>query len=98
MSNANYNKGRALEHRARKWLKRHGWFVIRSAGSKTCVDLCCFPSNSLRTIPRLIQVKSNHAGNFAELRRLKRKLWRTEAQFEIWVYHDGVRNPEVIVV
>ena len=35
-----YQRGTALENRVRKRLEEAGYFVIRSAGSKTPVDLC----------------------------------------------------------
>lgn len=38
----NYRRGYDLERRLRKRLEAKGWFVIRSAGSKTPVDLVAF--------------------------------------------------------
>ena len=35
----NYARGRAAEYRAKKMLERQGWLVIRSAGSRSPVDL-----------------------------------------------------------
>ena len=35
-----YQRGTALENRVRKRLETAGYFVVRSAGSKTPVDLC----------------------------------------------------------
>jgi hypothetical protein len=35
----NYERGRAVEWRARKELGEQGFYVIRAAASKTCVDL-----------------------------------------------------------
>ena len=37
--NRNYKNGRALEYRAKKRLEERGWFVVRSAGSHSPVDL-----------------------------------------------------------
>lgn len=37
--NANYRKGLVFEHQVRDWLTKRGWIVMRSAGSKTAVDL-----------------------------------------------------------
>lgn len=38
-----YEQGRALEHRVRNLLVDLGFFVVRSAGSKTPVDLVALP-------------------------------------------------------
>lgn len=36
---AAYRKGRTFEHTVRRGLERHGWTVLRVAGSKGAVDL-----------------------------------------------------------
>ena len=35
----NYARGRAFEYRVRDYYKKKGWYVVRSAGSKTITDL-----------------------------------------------------------
>jgi len=42
-----YKKGRALEYKVRNVLKEHGYFAIRSAGSKIPVDVVGFKENEL---------------------------------------------------
>lgn len=39
MPRANYYRGRDFEYRVRKFYEKHGWFVVRSAGSKGTADL-----------------------------------------------------------
>jgi len=43
--NPNYRKGLRFEHEVRDWLTDRGWVVIRSAGSKTAVDLVGIRNN-----------------------------------------------------
>jgi len=38
---SHYTRGRRLEHLARAYFEQHGYTVIRSAGSKSPVDLVC---------------------------------------------------------
>jgi Holliday junction resolvase len=52
---SNYSRGHAFELRARARLESEGWFVGRSAGSKTPVDLVAIKANSR---PLLVQCKS----------------------------------------
>lgn len=42
MTNKMYARGRAKEYRVKKQLESEGWFVIRSAGSHSIVDLVAF--------------------------------------------------------
>lgn len=53
MSNKNYIRGTNIEYKIKKDLEKLGYFVLRSAGSHSCVDICAMtPVNIL-----LIQVK-----------------------------------------
>ena len=51
---SNYAKGARLERLARASLERHGYRVIRSAGSKGAVDLAAFKQDDIL----LVQVKA----------------------------------------
>jgi Holliday junction resolvase len=51
---SNYAKGRGFEQRARSRLEQRGYFVVRSAGSKTPVDLVAIKSNER---PLFVQCK-----------------------------------------
>lgn len=41
----NYHKGRRFEYRVRDLYRKHGWYVLRSAGSKTVTDLVAIGTN-----------------------------------------------------
>lgn len=51
----NYQKGRALEYKVRDLFIKHGYFVVRSAGSKGKADLVALKAGHR---PVLIQCKS----------------------------------------
>lgn len=56
----NYRRGYAAELRAKRILERQGWFVIRSAGSHSPLDLVAFRGLLTRGVfIRMIQVKRN---------------------------------------
>ncbi|GIV51817.1 MAG: hypothetical protein KatS3mg038_2338 [Candidatus Kapaibacterium sp.] len=51
---SNYTRGRALEYDAKRYFEERGYLVVRSAGSKSPVDLVCLhPSLP----PLLVQCK-----------------------------------------
>jgi len=54
MTNKNYVSGRNFEYRVRDYLISKGYFVVRSAGSKTPIDLVGLKSEHL---PLLVQCK-----------------------------------------
>jgi hypothetical protein len=65
--NKNYIRGRNKEYLAKKQLEEKGFYVVRSAGSKSCTDLIAITSD--RVI--LLQIKTTKkalTSNFAEAR------------------------------
>ena len=59
MANLKYNKGRTFEYKVRKELEKRDYFVVRSAGSHTIVDLVAFSKNKNNEFPvLLVQCKS----------------------------------------
>ena len=50
-----YSVGADFERTVKKMLEREGWFVCRSAGSKSCIDLVAFKLGEVK----LIQCKKN---------------------------------------
>ena len=64
MSNR-YASGRAFEWRRRDYYKTPGYFVVRSAGSKTAVDLVCLHPNG-----RVLAVQCKKVRTQAEAERL----------------------------
>jgi len=43
--NKRYRQGVMFEYEVREWLKDRGWIVVRSAGSKTTIDLVAVRNN-----------------------------------------------------
>ena len=56
LSNKNYVKGRNFEYRVQNYLRKKGYYVIRSYGSKGLYDLIAVPPKG-QTL--MIQAKSN---------------------------------------
>lgn len=54
--NKNYNSGRRFEYRVKKYLENKGYYVMRSAGSKSPFDLIAIPKYN-GSIILLIQCK-----------------------------------------
>jgi len=64
VSNKNYVKGRSFEYRTQNFLRKIGYYVIRSYGSKGLYDLLAIPARSIAKysypkLPLLIQCKYN---------------------------------------
>jgi len=79
-----YTQGYRLEREVRNILKKEGYTVIRSAGSKGLWDLVAYNEHEFR----LIQVKrANISG--AENRRLKDERVPPNTSKEIWRLEDG---------
>ena len=76
MSNQNYVKGRNFEYRVMNFLRKRGYFCMRSYGSKGLFDIMAVPSTKGSTL--LIQAKYNGYIPKFELQQLKEiqnKLW-----------------------
>lgn len=58
----NYQRGATRERQAQAMLEQDGWVVVRSAGSRSPMDLTCLKAGEQ---PRVIQVKSDRRGPFA---------------------------------
>lgn len=93
--NKAYVKGRRLEYRALKALEADGYMASRTAGSHGVFDIVAFKGIEPAL---LIQVKCNisEAAAMKELKKM-RKLFHefVPANFEVWVYHTGVKNAVV---
>ena len=64
----NYHRGRQFEYRVRDLYKKHGWYVLRSAGSKTVTDLVAI-SKGARQI-HFIQCKADGRVSIHEIENL----------------------------
>ena len=76
MSNKNYVKGRNFEYRVMAFLRKHGYYCIRSYGSKGPFDVIAIPPSKGSTL--LIQAKYNGYVPKNELQELKenqKKFW-----------------------
>lgn len=93
--NKAYAKGRRLEYRALKALEAEGYIAARTAGSHGVFDIVALKGVEPAL---LIQVKCNisEAAAMRELKKI-RKLFHefVPANFEVWVYYDGVKNAVV---
>ncbi len=47
MPNKRYNAGRAFEYRVRDYFIERGYFVLRSAGSRSPLDLVCLKAGEM---------------------------------------------------
>lgn len=90
MPSSNYVKGRRFEYSTMSFLRKNGYYCIRSYGSKGLFDVIAVPSkiNTLTDYPAgtlLIQCKTNGYVPPAERERLKKSHWEGTA---IIVYRD----------
>lgn len=73
----NYQKGVRLEYKIRDYLRSKGFLVIRSAGSKSAVDLIAVENNSSRSIqghvPKILLIQAK-AGRLTDRRRTQIRL------------------------
>jgi len=84
-----YQKGRAIEYKCANELKKQGYFVQRSAGSHSCIDLIGVDINNIR----LIQVKSVKNGKYAKynykepnIRKLCELPVPSNCRKELWIW------------
>jgi hypothetical protein len=85
MSNANYIAGRRLEYLARADLRKQGYTVVRSAGSKTPIDLVAL--NDRETI--VIQVKKSADDVSAAVESLTALALPADVRREVWAREAG---------
>ena len=87
---SNYRSGRDAEYAARQILKERGFFVVRSAGSKTPFDLIALSSEDLiflqvkrsTTPPSAKWVSDRYQADLAGAREIPRP---KRSHFQIWV-------------
>lgn len=93
---SNYSRGANFERRVQKYLEKAGYFVIRSAGSHSLIDLVALKGGEVQ----LIQCKTDGALSVAERQQLQelrkdsgclvflvsrqgKKLWAEEIKEEV---------------
>ena len=64
---SNYDRGANFERRCQKRLEKEGWFVIRSAGSHSLIDLAAFKGGEVI----LVQCKTDGKLSINEREQLK---------------------------
>ncbi|MCX6693975.1 MAG: hypothetical protein NT074_05440 [Methanomicrobiales archaeon] len=87
---SNYRKGRDAEYAARHVLQDRGFFVVRSAGSKTPFDLIAWNSENLiflqvkrtTTLPSAKEVADRYQADLAGAREIPRP---KRSHFQLWV-------------
>lgn len=85
MGNANYIAGRRLEWAARNDLRRQGFTVIRSAGSKTPIDLVAMNDREVL----VIQVKKDAGDVAAAVSSLAALALPAQVRREVWERDRG---------
>jgi len=94
VSNRNYTRGRRVEYLARDRLRQRGFCVIRSAGSRTPVDLVAGKHRQVlfvqtkRTRLPLSDARSVLSRFQSEIARLQEVYRTVELPVELWVYTD----------
>ena len=98
-----YNKGRRFEWKTRDILKGLNYYVVRSAGSKSKIDLVAFlkcSKDNLERLPiiRVIQVKTDSSPIKKDKLALKRLKLPTIVCKEIWHWQKGEKEPKIIEI
>jgi len=88
-----YAKGYRNERKAKLILRKKGYLVFRSAGSKGPFDLLAIGKDIL-----LIQVKTNRSPGKPEMQRLVKTKVHPACRKELWIFHDRVKDPEIIEI
>ena len=94
MPNRRYEKGYRLELEAKKILEDMGYYVIRSAGSHSAVDLVAVEP----LLVVLIQVGTKGGKGKADIDRLKAVPCPAAVSKEMWLKIAGTAGFEVTVV
>lgn len=58
--NKNYNSGRKFEYRVKKYLEKEGYYVMRSAGSKSPFDLIAIANNKEFFTYKVLLIQCKH--------------------------------------
>jgi Holliday junction resolvase len=80
---SNYSRGANFERRVAKYFEKRGWFVIRSAGSHSPIDLVALKAGEVK----LIQCKIDGVLSSAERQQLHELARDTQCQ--IWLFRGA---------
>jgi len=73
--NKNYESGRRFEYRVKEYLEKKGYYVMRSAGSKSPVDLIAVPTIHACSITCTMLIQCKHGGKISKQERKELKLF-----------------------
>jgi Holliday junction resolvase len=90
MSNKNYIRGRSKEYLAKKELENEGYYVVRSAGSHSIVDLFAFSVGEIKFIQiKRQKVAAQYTTELEALRELKVPVSKdVKVSKEFWIWTD----------
>lgn len=96
MTNKNYQSGRNFEYRVKKYLEDKGYYVMRSAGSKSPFDLIAVPTwDGVILLPDVLLIQCKHGAKIgkAERDRIKEKQEHITAKVTCIVAWSPVGKP-----
>jgi len=103
MPNKNYIKGRNYEYKTKFILESWNYYVVRSAGSHSKIDLVAFlklTSDNFDRLPiiRAIQVKADSSPIKKDLQEIQRLQLPAIVCKEIWHWRKQEKLPKIIEV
>ena len=69
MTNKNYESGRRFEYRVKEYLEKKGYYVMRSAGSKSPFDLIAIQTKGMSSIESTILIQCKHGAKISKQER-----------------------------
>lgn len=78
MPNKNYVSGRAFEYRVKRYLEKKGYYVLRTAGSKSAFDLVAIPMLDkvpFLVVPDVLFIQCKHGQSVTKKTKDKIKYW-----------------------
>ena len=69
--NKNYESGRRFEYRVKEYLEKKGYYVMRSAGSKSPFDLIAIQTKGMSSIAPTILIQCKHGAKISKQERNK---------------------------
>jgi Holliday junction resolvase len=82
---SNYSRGANFERRVQRYLEKQDWFVIRSAGSHSIIDLVALSGGEVK----LIQCKIDGVLSSAEREQLHELARDTKCQVYLFMRGEG---------
>ena len=67
--NKNYNSGRTFEYRVKQYLEKKGYYVMRSAGSKSPFDLIAVQTKGKQSTHGTLLIQCKHGAKISKRER-----------------------------